>query len=198
MKLGFDIDGILADMGTALVDNMNSEFGLSHGVEIFVHHDLFKNKYVEDEELNKEIAEFMHANVIRNHRVVSKLEAYEDAVLAIRKISRQHSVHFITGRPVDQQNTCIDWLRKNNIPFTSSHAVGQAAKGMTGRALNLDFYIDDEVKHLESMYKFKNRWRKGLALYRQPWNMNDAIDLSKYLSFDNWKDVIRHLGIHNR
>jgi uncharacterized HAD superfamily protein len=198
MKLGFDIDGVVARMDIALVAAMNEEFGLNYGPEIFVHHNLFKNTYVEDEKLNEEIAQFMRKNVIYDKKVVANLEPYEDAAIAIRQFNRQHTIHFITGRPVEQQDTCVSWLRANNIPFTSVHAIGRADKGMVGRSLNLDFYIDDELKHLESMYKYKNRWRKGLALYRQPWNLKNQVDLSKYLTFDNWKDIIRHLGIHNR
>jgi len=198
MKLGFDIDGIVARMDIALVAAMNEKFDLNYSSDIFVHHNLFKNKYVDDPELNDEIAQHMRMEVIYNEDVVSNLEVYPESAEAIRKLSRQHTIHYITGRPVEQQNICIEWLRKNNIPFNSVNAVGRADKGLTGRSLNLDFYIDDEVKHLESMYKFKNRWRKGLALYRQPWNRKDKLDLSKYLLFDNWKDVIRHLGIHNR
>lgn len=198
MKLGFDIDGLVADMATILVWAMNEKYGLNYGVDVFVHHNLFKNKYVEDPELNKEIAQHMRKEVIYNHKAVLDLQPYPGVPEALKKLSRQHSLHYITGRPTDQQNICIEWFRKHNIPFDSIHAVGKADKGLTGRALNLDFYIDDEIRHLESMYKFKNRWRKGLALYRQPWNIMDRLDMSKYLLFDNWNDIIRHLGIHNR
>ena len=198
MKLGFDIDGVIADMSSALIEAMNSEFELDYDESIFVHHNLFKNTYVDDPELNDKIAQHMRQNVIYNKAAVSILKPYSKVAASLRKLGRQHSLHYITGRPVEQENICIEWLRKNNIPFDSVHAVGRAAKGMTGRALNLDFYIDDEMKHLKSMYKFKNRWRKGIALFRRPWNQKDNVDMSKYLVFDNWKDITRHLGIHNR
>lgn len=198
MKLGFDIDGIVANMSDALIEAMNSEFGLNYDESIFVHHNLFKNTYVDDPELNDKIAQHMRENVIYNKAAVSILEPYPNVTMALRKLARQHSLHYITGRPSEQQNTCIEWLRNNNIPFDSVHAVGKAAKGMVGRSLNLDFYIDDELKHLDSMYKFKNRWRKGLALFRRPWNQKDRVDTSKYFIFYDWEAVIRHLGIHNR
>lgn len=198
MKLGFDMDGIVADMAGAMVVAMNEKYGLNHRPEIFVHHNLFENSYVGDEEINKEIAEFMHSDVIRNPAAVLELEAHEEAAVAIRKLRRQHSLHFITGRSPEQQNTSIEWLRRHNIPFDSVHAVGKAAKGMTGRSLNLDFYIDDQLEHLESMYKYKSRWRKGLALYTRPWNKDEAVDVNKFLRFDDWNFIARHLGVQNR
>ena len=72
------------------------------------------------------------------------------------------------------------------------------SKGRVGRSLNLDFFMDDCSWHLADMYRYKSRWRKGLGLFTQPWNKNEVIDITKYIRFDNWKDIIRHLGIHKR
>ena len=198
MKLGFDMDGIVANMSEIMVASMNEQFGLNHSPEIFVYHDLFKNSYVGDEEIDKEIAEFLHTGVIRNKEAVLSIPPYEEAAAAIRKLSRQHTIHFITARGPSQLKICIKWLRKNNIPFNSVHTVGKEPKGMTGRSLNLDFYIDDEVRHLETMYKYKNRWRKGLALFTRPWNKDAAFDGSKFLRVDDWNFITRHLGVQNR
>jgi hypothetical protein len=58
--------------------------------------------------------------------------------------------------------------------------------------------MDDCIWHLDDMFRYKNRWRKGLGLFTRPWNENESIDLSRFLRFNNWKEVIRHLGIHKR
>jgi uncharacterized HAD superfamily protein len=206
MKLGFDIDGIVADLPNEMVAYINGEYGLNHTVEIFACHDVTSNTYVDDPELNAEIAKGVLENIVLSCDVVERTKPYADAKEAIRKLFRSgHSVHFITARPKSQRECTATWLRAHNIPFNTLHAIGGdgprgglVSKGPLGRSLNLDFYIDDSLCHLEDMYKYKSRWCKGVALFTRPWNIDEALDPAKYLRFDKWDDVIRHLGIHKR
>ena len=205
MKLGFDIDGIVADLPRMMVEYINEKFDLNHDVTVLTHHDVSQNTYVDDEELNAEIATALLEDVVRNNAAMIKVKPYEDAVLAIRKLAKHHSIHYITVRPSDQRKATVDWLRKNNIPFNSVHVIGNngpggglVGKGQTGRYLNLDFYLDDSAYHLDDMYRYKNRWRKGVALLTRPWNVDEPLDTFKFIRFDNWNEIIRHLGINKR
>lgn len=206
MKLGFDIDGITCDMGKALVKLINDEYGLNYDINVFKNHNIHINTYVEDPELNEEIAMAMHTGIIENTEAIVELEAFEEAATALRRLAKSgHTIHQITSRPKTQYKVTVDWLRKNKIPFDTLHVIGEdgkgsykVSKGQIGRALNLDFFMDDCIYHLDDMYRYKNRWRKGLALFTQPWNVDKAIDLNKYVRFDDWDQVIRHLGIHKR
>lgn len=208
MKLGFDIDGITCNMGKALVELINEKYGLNHDIHVVKNHDLHSsdNLYTDDPELNEEIAMSMRTEIVENPEAIINLEAHEEAVIALRKFSKSgHTIHHITSRPNIQFDATMEWLRANKIPFNTVHVIGNSgkgghkvSKGGVGRFLNLDFYIDDCSYHLDDMYRYKNRWRKGLALFTQPWNENEIIDFSRYVRFDNWDQVIRHLGIHKR
>lgn len=210
MKLGFDIDGIVADMPREMVKHINEKYNLNHTIEIFTGHSVHHNVYVDDPELNAEIAESIRENVIYNDDTISRIRVYRDAKEAIQKLHKAgHSIHFITYRPRSQERATVDWIRKKKIPFDTVHVVGKTGlhdkksysgrgKGPVARALNLDFFIDDHHDNLEEMYRYKNRWRKGVALFTRPWNAQAAIDMSKFLRFDKWNQVIRHLGIHKR
>jgi len=206
MKLGFDIDGIVADMGVMMVEHINSTFDLNHTENVFVNHRIFDNTYVDDPELNKEISVSIYDNVIHNEDALLLIKPHEDAVEAIRKLSKHgHSIHFITARSKAQHSITVSWIRKNLIPFTTIHSVGKnghrgnlVSKGQQARALNLDFFIDDDPANLPDFYRYKKRWRKGVALFTRPWNKNISIDESVFLRFDKWHDVIRHLGINKR
>lgn len=204
MKLGFDIDGIVADMAQSLIDHANEKYNLNHTTEIFVYHNIFKDEYTDDDALNEEIAQSIVDNVIHDEDAIYEVKPYKEAVEAVLKLKRQHSIHFITSRRKDEKRITIEWLRKCNIPFDSVHctgsatALGESNKGMLGRSLNLDFYIDDQSKHLEAMYKFKERWHKKLALYTRSWNIEEFVDNSKFVRVNNWKEITRHLGIHKR
>ena len=205
MKLGFDIDGVVANTPLAMVTYINEKFNLNFTETVFKHHDVFSNTYVEDPEENEKIAGAMLKEVILNADRMSKVEIYDDAVEAIRKLSRQHSIHFITSRPESQHQVTIKWLRANNIPFNTINSLGSDApgggkvgKGKTARSLNLDFFIDDSPTNLPDFYRYKKRWRKGIALLTKPWNENTTIDEGMFLRFNSWNEVIRHLGIHKR
>lgn len=203
MKLGFDIDGVVANVAQTVIDGINKKYGLNHTVGILVYNSVSTGKYVEDEELNKKLDQFMRDEILDNHDAMLSLEPHEGAVEAINKLKRYHSIHFITARKCESKDVSIAWCKKHKIPLDSLHAIGTAGtgksnKGMIGRSLNLDFYIDDHPKHLESMYKYKNRWRKGLGLFTRPWNADEPLDMSKFIRFNNWNEVVRHLGVHNR
>jgi len=202
MKLGFDIDGIIANMAQAMVDFINKKYGLNHTVNIFNFHELWKNKYVADEKLNRQVTQDMYDEIINNSEALLRISPYFDAVRGLQVLKKNgHSLHYITARRDVAKKSTVEWFRKNKIPFNSIHVTGslpRPRKGMLGRTLNLDFYIDDQPEYLDEMYMYKNRWRKGLFLFTRPWNENEAIDLNNFKKVSNWKELNRHLGIYNR
>ncbi len=206
MKLGFDIDGITANMALAMVTLMNEKYNLNYDVTVFKNFNIHENTYVDDPVLNEEIAMAMRSQVIENPGAVGGIEIYPDAVEALRKLSKAgHTIHHITARPQNQHDATVAWLRKHYVPFDTVHVIGKngkdghrVSKGQIGRSLNLDFFIDDSPRHLTDMYRYKNRWRKGLALYTRPWNINDPVNESLINRFSNWKKIIRHIGIQKR
>ena len=198
MKLGFDLDEVIVALCDLLVNHINDEFNLQWTIEDFVEYDLLKNNYVEDEEYNSKIARSI-INVVSNIDFQITAKPYEEASKFIRVLKKEgHSVHFITARKKGAENKSVKWLRKHKIPFDSVHHLGyRGEKGPVGRALNLDCYVDDHEDHLESMYKYKRRWAKGLVLMTRPWN-RDSMDASKFIRVNNFKELKRHLGIHKR
>ena len=202
MKLGFDIDGIVANMAQAMVDLINKKYDLNYTVNVFKFHELWKNKYADDEKLNRQITQDMYDEVIGNQDALLKIPPYADAVQALQTFKKNgHSLHFITARRDPSKKSTVEWFRKNKIPFDTIHVTGSThrpRKGMLGRTLNLDFYIDDQDEYLAEMYMYKNRWRKGLFLFTRPWNKDEVIDLSKFKRVSSWKEINRYLGIYNR
>ena len=205
MKLGFDIDGVVANTPLAMVAYINDTFDLGFTEEVFEHHDIYSNVYSDDAEKNEEIAAATLKNVILNEDAMSAVKVYEDAAKAIRHLNRQHTIHFITSRPKSQHKTTAEWLRKNNIPFDSITSLGSdepgggnVGKGRTARTLNLDFFIDDDPDNLPDLYRYKKRWRKGIGLITRPWNKNLSIDAGIFIRFENWNEIVRHLGIQKR
>jgi len=198
MKLGFDLDEVVVALCDALTKYMNDKFDLGWTVEDFKIFNLLHNKYSDDEEYNDKIAKDV-IEVANDIEFQMTVKSYEGAPEFIRKLKKEgNSIHFITSRKYGEEDFTAKWLRKYKIPFDTLHHAGLGAeKGRFGRILNLDFYIDDCEEHLKSMYRYKKRWKKGLALMDRPWN-RDSIDGSRFIRIKNWKELTRHLGIHKR
>ena len=197
MRLGFDIDEVVCNLADEFEKYILKTYNIEWPIDCFTYFKFSRCNFHENIEMNRKIIDDL--NITANDPgFQSKAKPYKDAVVTLRRLKKQgHTLHFITNRPVVNENATIKWFRVNKIPYDSLDVIGKYEKGMVGRALNLDFYLDDLEEHLESMYLHKSRWRKGLGLMTKPWN-KDSIDGSKFIRFNNWQEIERHLGIQNR
>jgi len=198
MKLGFDLDEVVVNLIDILLKHIKEEHDLDWTRDNIVKYDLLENKFHTDEEVNNKIAK-RAIEIVSDIDIQITAKPYEKAPSFLRRLKKEgHSIHFITARKSGEESKSVKWLRKYKIPFDTIRHVGYGReKGQFGRVLNLDFYIDDHEEHLESMYKYKKRWNKGLALMTRPWNI-DSYDASKFVRINSWTELIRHLGIHKR
>lgn len=197
MRLGFDVDEVICNLADEFEKYLLETYNIDWPIDCFTYFKFSACNFHQDPEMNLKIVEDM--NITANDpKFQFKAKPYKEAVKTIRRLKKQgHSVHFITNRPVDNTEATVEWFRKKKIPYDTLDVIGGYEKGMVGRALNLDFYLDDLETHLESMYKHKSRWRKGLGLFTRPWNKN-SIDGSRFIRFNNWVEIERHLGVQNR
>lgn len=197
MRLGFDIDEVVVRLADLLANYVEEKYNIEWPVDCFKFFELTKCVFHKDPEINKEMATHL-LEVVNSNEFQLQAPPYEEAAYALRGFKKQgHTLHYITNRPVANKEATITWFRENKIPFDSIDVIGKFEKGMVGRALNLDFYMDDLESCLESMYIHKHRWRKGLALMTRPWN-KESIDGSRFIRMNDWAEVERHLGIHKR
>lgn len=198
MKLGFDLDEVVCNLTDLLSLYLKETYGIEWTKEDFKSYGLLENSYKTDQEFSKHVAEDLIEKA-NDSEFQLKAEPYKEAAESIRLYKRQgHSIHFISCRPGDKSFTAR-WLRKYKIPFDTLHNIGHNGKkkGYLGRSLNLDMFVDDLERHLESMWIYKKRWRKGLLLFDRPWNQGQY-DASKFKKVYSWDEIDRHIGIHNR
>ena len=198
MKLGFDLDEVVVDLTTEFEKYLDINYGIEWPIECFVYYNFVKCVFHHDEEFNARIVEDM-LKVANSAEFQYQAEPFPDAVDVLQRLKRAgHKIYFITSRPRQNQPLTFKWLRKYDIPFDGLEVIGHGEhKGFYGRRLNLDMFVDDLLKHLESMVAYKKRWRKGLLLLDKPWN-NDYSDSTKFTRVYNWKEILRHVGIANR
>lgn len=198
MKLGFDLDEVVANVSDVIIKYLEDTYGIQINKKMFKEFNIIDNTFHPDSVLDEEIVSDLLEKVNKSS-FLAKAKPDKEAAKNIKQFKKSgHSIHFITSRKLNDEVEVAKWLRKYNIPFDTIHNVGkEREKGFYGRFLNLDFYIDDLLEQLESMFRYKKRWRKGLVLLTRPWN-EGPIDASKFIRLDDWVQISRHLGIHNR
>ena len=180
MRLGFDLDEVVVDLTSEMENYIRDNYGIDWPKECFINYSFNKCRFHEDEELNNRIIEGMLV-VANDSSFQSKAEPVEGSVEVLQKLKRVgHKIFFISSRPKQNQPKTFRWLRNYDVPFDGLVLMGhEHEKGFLGRKLDLDMYVDDLPKHLESMYRFKKNWRKSLLLLDKPWNIT-PIDSTKY------------------
>jgi uncharacterized HAD superfamily protein len=179
MRIGFDLDEVVVSLTKEFEVYLKNKYDIYWPIEKFKFYSLNNCVYIDDKDKNKEIvAELMELADDSDFQLTAK--PCEGAVQVLKAIKKSgHKIFFLSSRPrVNHKNT-IAWLRKYNIPFDGVEIIGkQAEKGPYGKKLQLDMYVDDLEYHLLNMYKYKNRWKKGLLLMSRPWNKG-SIDGTK-------------------
>ena len=199
MRLGFDLDEVVVDLTAEFDKYLQAAHGIEWPAECYVSYNFSDCLFdPEDEERNAAIIKDMYAQLVKPD-LTDAAEPVKDATKVLIELKRRgHKIYFISSRPKQIQPETFKWLRKYGIPFDGLKVIGQSVpKGVYGRNLHLDMFVDDLPAHLENMWKFKKRWRKGLLLFDKPWN-GSSVDGSKFIRVLNWQDILRHVGIQNR
>lgn len=198
MNLGFDLDEVVVDLVTEFNTHVGVNYGIEWTIEDFIEFDIAQCHFHHEPEVNGKIQKEL-LKLANDAEFQFQAQAFPDARRAIQQLKRSgHKIIFITSRPKQNQPLTFRWLRQNDIPFDTLEVIGhEEEKGFYGRRHHLDMFVDDCLPHLESMVKYKKRWRKGLLLLDKPWN-SDYIDTNRYKRVKNWKEILRHVGVQNR
>jgi uncharacterized HAD superfamily protein len=159
MRLGFDIDDVVADFIGELDVYLQSNYGIEWPYGCFFKPDFTDCVFHHDEEFNKKIVEDILA-ALRTGIFVESAKPIEGARESIQSFRKSgHKIFFISSRPLRHQPATYKWLRKHKFPFDGIRVIGNdAEKGFHGRQLNLDMFVDDLEANLESMWRYKKRW----------------------------------------
>lgn len=199
MRLGFDLDEVVVDLTAKYAEYLATAYGIDWPEECFVNYNFGDCLFdPDDAENNQKIIDDMLYRITQPEFMLDS-KPYGDAVQVLAELKRRgHKLYFITSRPKQLQPVTFKWLRKYGIPFDGLKVLGKKIpKGVYGRNLHLDMFVDDLPEHLESMWKFKHRWRKGLLLMTKPWN-EGRMDGTRFKRVADWQDILRHVGIQNR
>lgn len=181
MKIGIDIDNVIAHTFQDLVVYFNSFMGKNHSPN--------------------EVLERMRKDRLKmlaywwstwRRGLLKQVSPIEEAVAAIREWHPSHSISLVTSRlPIFNRQT-KEWLKKHQIPFHELHHAKETTKHK--KAPNCRVFIEDNLKECETLADHCEK----VFLLDYPWNRGE-IKKKNIIRVNNWGEIqehFRHLHPH--
>lgn len=170
MKLGVDVDGVLADFNGNFIERYITVIG----------EDKFPARPFEIKSWNYPEDDYGYSveqtgnvwsSIKRDRSFWQDLPPYEDTHDAMRQLSRlsweEHDIYFITSRMgVKAKQQTEDWIMNNGFSDYPTVLIS-SEKGLCARALKLDFYIDDRTENCEDV---RDHAMANCVMLARSWN----------------------------
>lgn len=171
MRIGVDVDGVLADFNTAFIRRVKDVTG----------RDLFPEgyepttwNYPESLGYTREEVSKVWDHVTADPTFWLNLSPYWDAMTVLERLRTEFGnddVYFITSRPGVRAKAQTEvWLATHSGDFTWNPTVLiSSEKGACAKALKLDYYVDDRFENVHDVLR-QTGARTAAYLLDRPWN----------------------------
>ena len=173
MRIGIDIDGVVADFVKTFIPLVRERYGLALTEEDIYVHDLFLVLGISE----SEAMELIRATICSDPGLI------DGAKQAIDRLNQEHDVILLTARPEDLFDVTRQWLSKRGIKYRELLHLREGQKSTPQQAF--DLVVDD---HLREVIRFAGKARK-IIVFDHPWNQS----LNVRGLFDRaytWHDVL--------
>lgn len=174
MRLGIDLDGVVANFTKGWMGFYNDQFGTSFTVEDSQRwHDLVDLTHFHN------IGEFWDwASDLEGHSIFWHLETFPGAVEALRNMNDQgHEIVIITTKPAFAVADTHDWIGRHEIPTNEVHILEDKW------TVECEVYLDDGPYNLPPLVE--KRPESVVCRYVRPWNdpVEGAVDVHDFVEF---------------
>lgn len=176
MRLGIDLDGVVADFNGGWMDRYNREHDAALSSDMVTNWDgLHKLTHF------RHMAEFwMWA---RNHggsSIFRHLEPYSGAVETLRALNRRgHDIVILTAKPDWAVHDTFEWLADHRIPTREVHCLDDKWR------IECDLYLDDSPYVVPDLVR--HRPDRTVCRFVRPWNR----PVEGTVEVESWEDVDR-------
>lgn len=174
MRLGIDLDGVVADFNTGWMTRYNAEHGTDlHPTQIAEWDAMMVHGHFRD------IDEFWEwARNDAGPGLFRHLPVYPDALETLDRLSKNHDIVIITTKPEWAGPETFEWIGEHRIPTTEVHITGEKWR------IDCDVYLDDGPHNLESLVV--ERPDRTICRFVQPWNtpVEGTIDIDSWDTFE--------------
>jgi len=180
LRLGIDLDGVVADFNSGWVERYNRDFGADLNVEQIVEWDAPTHLTH-----FSSMGEFWKwARTCGEGRSLFRpLRPYPDALESLRLLRRRgHKIVILTTKPGFAIHDTFAWLSEHEVPTTEVHILDDKT------TVACDVYLDDADHNLEALSV--THPDAGTCRFVRPWN-SPAPGL---VDVESWAEFLSHVG----
>lgn len=174
MRLGIDLDGVVADFNSGWISRYNDDFGADVAFDA-----------VKAWNAIPSLTHFRHmgefwkwAQDHDGHTLFRHLETYPGAVEALWQLARRrHDIVILTTKPPWAIHDTFAWLADHRIPTREVHILEHKWE------VDCDIYLEDAPHNIENLVA--NRANRVVGRFVRPWNspVDGARDVEDWKSF---------------
>lgn len=177
MRLGIDLDGVVADFNAGWINLYNEEFGAEVGLD-----DVDAWDAIPSLTHFHSMGDFWQwARNLKGATLFRHLETYPGATEALWRLSREHEIVILTTKPHWAVHDTYAWISENRLPTREVHILHH--KWM----VDCDVYLDDAPHHV---YRIpRERADRVMVRFARPWN-HPVPGTESVESWDEFVDLV--------
>lgn len=157
LRIGIDIDNVVADSYTTFLQEFNRKFGTQVQFEELIEFDYLKTIGFDAEVIDKFWDTLLHTGKIQLD--IPPLQNSHAVIKNWKKAG--HSIYFVTARPI--------WIQKATKQWLSHHGILQED--------DLVFHFDEAHHSLDTTYKKEVVEKEGIELF-----IEDSLEIAQFLN----------------
>ncbi len=186
MKIGIDLDEVLADFMTALIKFHNDKYDTAFERHQFHSYRVFEIWGGTQEEADGEISEFYNTEYFEG------IQPIPNAIESIDSLSKSHELSIITSRQNDISEKTLDWVNRHfknkftGVYFTNQHSHNgiSISKSSVCNKIGANLMIEDYLDYATECALAG----KEVLLLDCPWNKTQALP-NKINRVYSWKEI---------
>ena len=154
MRLAIDLDGVLVDIVTGIVNHHNEIKQTNFTLTDFRRYHLHETFKITEQERDRMLELFYATHHFQN------LLPIPGSVDGLRKLSKKHKLFLITARAKNLEHVTLDWVNKHfpklfsKIVFTPWHDKTHEKKAEVCKELEIDVFIEDSLENASACKEY--------------------------------------------
>ncbi|MGE5555548.1 MAG: 5' nucleotidase, NT5C type [Methanocella sp.] len=178
MKLGFDIDGVIANVSESLIQTINKTYGITITEQDLTRFSLSVVLGITRAEEKQLITDVLYGD----------LPIYPDAKETLEQLRKEgHNIYLLTGRYNYLKETTLSWLKAKGVPFDELHLLEMGRKyqaNIEGLAVIVEDSLEEALEWTPKA--------KLVLIYDHPYNQTlNVKNLIKRVHC--WKEIYQEI-----
>jgi uncharacterized HAD superfamily protein len=143
MRIGVDIDGVIADSYTVWLQELNRYYGKN--IAILEHYDMHLAFDIPYDDMN----EFFIQNTAHLYNLPQPMQGAKEGIQTL--LTKGHEVIYITARVPEEKEVTINWLQKHEIPHEHVVFAGFNSKADLVNQWGMHVFIEDYLVNAQTI-----------------------------------------------